>query len=275
MAETNKTFSIEEIKAEFGQTISYNQIIDHWTSYSPENQEEIQKIIDEKQQKFWEEYTSFYAYFFPKLPFVPEHIKHFVEELNPRDNEVILDLGCGYGRLINKIFEKNQNVGKVIGIDYAENMIRKAKEIIQPGYLSKTELKNEDVSKKISLPDNSVDKIISNWGIFYFSKHELNNKTFPEIRRVLKPNGKLITSAIVKGSDLPGLRKKMSFFRTLKILVVVKKAISFGKDIKMYFPAYSPEEMMKIIQMANFRIISHELTLYKNSVTIIAENTKA
>lgn len=47
-----------------------------------------------------------------------------LELMNPKSNEIIIDLGCGSGELTNKIAK---SALAVIGLDISENMIIKAK----------------------------------------------------------------------------------------------------------------------------------------------------
>lgn len=58
-----------------------------------------------------------------KHAFVYEYGKELIELLDPKSEELILDLGCGSGQLSNKI---GISGAKVIGIDSSEEMITKA-----------------------------------------------------------------------------------------------------------------------------------------------------
>lgn len=58
-----------------------------------------------------------------KHKFVSEYGKDVIELLAPQSNEIILDLGCGSGDLTAKIANSAK---KVIGIDFAKDMIDKA-----------------------------------------------------------------------------------------------------------------------------------------------------
>lgn len=60
-----------------------------------------------------------------KHGFVYKYGENLIELLHPKENELILDLGCGTGQLTNKIRKSGANV---IGIDASEKMIKAAKE---------------------------------------------------------------------------------------------------------------------------------------------------
>ena len=60
-----------------------------------------------------------------KHGFVYEYGENLIKLLNPQEDELILDLGCGTGQLTNEI---SKSGATVIGIDASENMINAAKE---------------------------------------------------------------------------------------------------------------------------------------------------
>lgn len=113
----------------------------------------------------------------------PEKIKEFLK--NNIKGNVILDAGCGTGKF-TKILEKLSN--KYIGIDLSNDQLNKARtkstkdnsEFIQANLIN------------IPLPDNSVDIIISTWVLGTIKDIAERNKCIQELRRILKPNGKII-----------------------------------------------------------------------------------
>ncbi|MFH0818883.1 MAG: methyltransferase domain-containing protein [Patescibacteria group bacterium] len=269
---SNNKANIKNIINDFGKTISCNQAINLIKDFSQDEKDEVMQYIYSEQQNFWHEYANFYTYFFPKLPFVPEHIDHFVGVINPQPNETIIDLGSGYGRIIKKIIDEQPRVKKVIGLEYAKGMLLQAREVLgEKADTDQVHLIYHDVVKTFPISDNTADKVYSNWGITYCTREDLEKKVLPEIKRVLKPGGKLIIASLHAKSDMPSLRKKMSFLNVLKILGVVRKAISFGKEIKLFFPNYTVEELNNVISQNGFKIIRKEMTLFNNSITIVAE----
>lgn len=261
----------ENIFKKFGESITYDDIMAVWGDFTPEEKKEISAFLSKKHRDFWNKYADFYTYFFPKLPFVPEHIDHFVKMLDPQDGEIILDLGCGYGRLIEKILLARPTVKKIIGIDYAQRMLDKARKVLSDILYKQVELINYDITKNLPLGNSSVDKVISNWGISYSPRINLEDTILPEIFRVLKPGGFLLISALHKESDMPSLREKMSFINLIKILKVIKQAVRFGKEVKIYFPTYSIEELIDIINKSGLKVVKKEITVFNNSVTILAQ----
>lgn len=60
--------------------------------------------------------------------FVTEYGNEIVELLSPQKDEKILDIGCGTGKLTNKI--KLQGAS-IVGIDVSNQMLNQAKKTIQ------------------------------------------------------------------------------------------------------------------------------------------------
>ena len=90
----------------------------------------------------------------------PSRVKQFLESEinfvldNISHNDLVLDLGCGYGRVAIRLTEKAK---KIIGIDISENNIQLAKEYI--GDNKKCEFLTMD-AKKMNFTDNYFDTTI-------------------------------------------------------------------------------------------------------------------
>ncbi len=106
--------------------------------------------------------------------------KQLLYHLNPKRNAIYLDIGCGTGNYTNEFQKKGF---QCIGIDPSKKMLEKAR------------AKNKDIVWKIGsaestgLSNNSVDGIIGSLTIHHWTDLE---KSFLELKRVLKPNGKIV-----------------------------------------------------------------------------------
>ncbi len=118
--------------------------------------------------------------------------------------DIVVDLGCGAG---NDIFVARPLVGeegKLIGIDFTEEMLAKAN-------VNKAKLGFENVEFKLGeienlpLENNSVNVIISNCVLNLVPNKE---KAFSEIFRVIKSGGHFCVSDIVIKGNLPEKLKK-------------------------------------------------------------------
>jgi len=122
---------------------------------------------------------------------------------NLKDGEVAVDLGSGAGIdafLASREVKKN---GKVIGIDFTDEMLNKATSAAIECGFTNVEFRKGDIEDKIPVQDNSVDVAISNCVINLATDKV---KTFKEIHRILKKNGqgRMIISDLVTSKEVHG-----------------------------------------------------------------------
>ncbi|MBU1136105.1 MAG: arsenite methyltransferase [Nanoarchaeota archaeon] len=123
-------------------------------------------------------------------------------EIKQRD--IVLDLGSGAGFDVFLAAKKVGKSGKVIGIDFSEEMIEKAKKNAEKYNYRNTEFRYGDI-EELPVEDGSVDVIISNCVINLAPDKE---KVFSESYRVLKENGKMFVSDIVLLEELTDEQKQ-------------------------------------------------------------------
>ena len=109
--------------------------------------------------------------------------------LNPKDNDVILDIASGTGEPGLTIATK-LNGGKVIISDLAEDMLEIARENAKARGITNIETVACDVCE-LPFPDNTFDAISCRMGFMFFPDMLLAAK---EMFRVLKPGGRVATS---------------------------------------------------------------------------------
>lgn len=121
-----------------------------------------------------------------------------------KKGDTVIDLGSGAG---NDAFIARRFVGptgKVIGIDFTEVMIEKARENEEKVGFNNIEFRLGDI-ENIPVTANKAEVILSNCVLNLVpNKH----KVFSEIYRVLKPGGHFSISDIVLDGELPDPLKK-------------------------------------------------------------------
>jgi SAM-dependent methyltransferase len=112
--------------------------------------------------------------------------------------ETVLDIGCGAGTDLLLAARRVGPSGHAIGIDMTETMRDRARASAVAAGLINVEVRPGDATT-LPLPDASVDVIISN-GVLNLVPEK--DKAFTEIRRVLRPGGRLQLADIVLDAEL-------------------------------------------------------------------------
>lgn len=116
-----------------------------------------------------------------------------------RSGGAVLDVGCGAGLDLLVAARTVGSAGRVCGIDLTEEMLVKARENIRRSGYGNIEVVRVE-SEEIPYKNKSFDTVISN-GVINLSPRKL--QLFREIRRVLKPGGRLQFADIILEQRLP------------------------------------------------------------------------
>ena len=120
--------------------------------------------------------------------------KKAIKKLRSIDPKIILDVATGTGDMAI-LADKLLRAEKIIGIDISEGMLEIGKKKIEKlGRQQDIELLKGD-SETIFFDDNSFDAVTVAFGVRNFQDLELG---LNEIRRVLKPGGKLVVLECTK-----------------------------------------------------------------------------
>ncbi|MCI0632845.1 MAG: methyltransferase domain-containing protein [Actinobacteria bacterium] len=114
--------------------------------------------------------------------------------------EIVLDVGCGAG--VDSLLAARAvgQTGRVIGLDFLEEMCERARgHAEQAGVSGWTEFVRGEM-EDIPLPDSSVDVVISN-GVINLSPRK--SRVLAEIGRVLRPGGRLSVADLTVNDELP------------------------------------------------------------------------
>lgn len=116
-----------------------------------------------------------------------------------KKGDTVIDLGSGAGNDCFVARHETGPEGKVLGVDFAEPMIKKARQNAEKLGYNNVEFRYGDI-EEMPVSDNTADVIVSNCVLNLVPNKP---KVFSEIHRVLKPGGHFSISDIVLQGDLP------------------------------------------------------------------------
>lgn len=161
--------------------------------------------------------------------------------------DTVIDLGSGAGNDCFVARHETGTTGKVIGIDFTDSMIKKARANAEKLGFNNVEFREGDI-EAMPVSDNVADVIVSNCVLNLVPNKE---QVISEIFRVLKPGGHFSISDIVLVGELPE---------------------SLQKDAEMYAGcvagAIQKEEYLGYIQKAGFQ----NITLQKEKVISLPDD---
>ena len=164
----------------------------------------------------------------------------------------ILDVATGTGDFALTCYEILKPE-KITGIDISEGMLEIGKKKVEKaGLQQKIELINGD-SEAILFDDNTFDAVTVAFGVRNFENLE---KGLAEIKRVLKPGGKLIVLECTKPSA-PVIKQLYNFYmKTItpkigKIIAKNNEAYQYLNDSVLQFP--EKKSFVEILNQSSYR----------------------
>ena len=120
---------------------------------------------------------------------------------NIKEGETVVDLGSGAGIDAFLASKSVKDGGRVIGIDFTDDMLLKAKSAAKEHGFNNVEFRKGDIENSIPVEDDSVDAVISNCVINLTTDKV---KAFKEVYRILKKAGKgrIIISDLVTSKEV-------------------------------------------------------------------------
>jgi trans-aconitate 2-methyltransferase len=129
--------------------------------------------------------------------------KKVLARLQLRGNELLLDAGCGTGRLTAELLEGVPH-GRVVALDLSQNMLRSAREHLQPQFGGRAQVVAADLNH---LPfENAFDGIVSTAAFHWVLDHD---RLFRGLYRTLRPGGWL-QAQCGGGPNIAHLRERMT-----------------------------------------------------------------
>ncbi|MBW9155813.1 class I SAM-dependent methyltransferase [Clostridium sp. FP2] len=171
-----------------------------------------------------------------------------LEKINIKNKDVILDIGCGGGRTINRM-ASIATEGKIFGIDYSLDCVKWSKDYnTQFVKTNRVEILHASV-EKIPFENNKFD-IISAVETIYFWPNII--ESFKEVKRILKPSGKFIIICEMYSSE--------NFKERNDKLIALS-------DMKIH----TPKELRELLEKAGFNNITIDLMEERNWLCCICE----
>ena len=127
----------------------------------------------------------------------PFNFEEFSKYVNRED--MILDVGCGYGRTLNELYKKGYR--NLIGIDFSQKMIERGKK--QYPYLD-LRVKH---GKNIDMEDNCCDAVILFAVLTCITDNEEQISLMKEAKRILRSNGIIYINDFLLNTDERNLKR--------------------------------------------------------------------
>lgn len=195
--------------------------------------------------------------------------KELVSFIEPREFETLLDMGCGTGVNMLRLYSKVRNI---IGIDYAWGLLERCQKRIQAHEIKNAHLCHASATA-IPLPDCTVDRILCLSVLQYLNNEEVR-QALKEFVRVLTPRGVIILHVknlsslywstlwlVKKLKALLGMNTRIEYFRTFRWY------INELESLNCHIQDYNSFNLLTLDRMPK-RILSflqeYELKHYRN-----------
>jgi trans-aconitate 2-methyltransferase len=129
-----------------------------------------------------------------------------LDRLPLRGDELVLDVGCGTGRLTEKLLQRLPR-GRVLAIDLSSNMLQVAREYLKPSFATRIQLAIADAAW---LPVNECGDAIFSTATFHWVLD--HPRLFRSLHAALKPGGRLVAQC-GGGANLARIHERLDRLR--------------------------------------------------------------
>ncbi len=197
-----------------------------------------------------------------------------------KKGDVVIDLGSGAGNDCFIARHETGAEGKVIGIDFTEAMIERARANAEKRGFNNVEFRYGDIDK-MPVTANAADVIVSNCVLNLVPNKK---QVFTEIMRVLKPGGHFSISDIVLVGTLPSKIKQAAEMYAGCVSGAIQKDEYLGMVKEAGFANIQLQKEKAIVvpdDILSKYLTADEIQQYHNSkvgiysITVYAEKAKA
>lgn len=154
-------------------------------------------ISPEKAREIYDFFSKFYDLIAQSHS---ESIRRALDKAEIKEGLTVLEVGFGTGQTLVELAKRVGDAGKVYGIDISPNMLEKArKRISKYGFSGRIDIRPGD-ARKLPYSDGMFDLVFSSYMFDLIDTPEIQTILL-EIKRVLKPRGKLVLVNLTKGED--------------------------------------------------------------------------
>jgi len=182
----------------------------------------------------------------------------------------VIDLGCGSGEYIHLLEKQVGNNGLVTGVDINNEMIK----FCNKKFKKRNILFIRMPAEKLSSMKEKADVVFSSL-VLHFTNAE---KTMAEIKKSLKPNGKLIFAVPLYRSGLEIFDNEESKKFKSKFIINLKnefKKNNIAPKISLDYANSREKFFKKLIQKNKFKIVSWKIaSLEKANLKVLLEYFK-
>jgi len=162
-------------------------------------QEVYERLPLERKDKSLTEIAGFDGYCTDIALFRLKVLTNLLAEFDARDRVNVCEVGCGCGDKLNFFHQLGHHC---FGIDYSENMIKRARQEMPTAEFYVGE------AAKLPFADHSMDFVFSYGVAMYFESWEYCDKVLSELYRIAKPQA---TICVWEISDIREKEKVMAF----------------------------------------------------------------
>ena len=165
----------------------------------------------------------------------------------PKPGESVLDIGCGTGTTLLRLAEAVGPGGAVLGVDISEQQLTVARRRIDASGVAQARVALDDAATR-DFPAAVFDLAFTRFGVMFFADPIA---AFSNIRRAMKPGGRLALAVFRPGADNPWATASLAAIRHL-----VTPPTPPGPEEPGQFSWGDPARVRRILDGAGFRDVA-------------------